>query len=129
MVLGPNADNKIAVLGNYNGIPSKVVTVLEGIKENWVVIQKWCMKRLSILPMIRCWFIKISHLYITTMENQAFKAEYFDNEKMEGKPVLTLIEKEINHHWPEGEIPYPGLKSTHYSARYTTTFTARKMKF
>src|SRR5690606_20109673 len=32
-VLGPNADNRIAVLGNYNGIPSKITTVLDGIKE------------------------------------------------------------------------------------------------
>jgi beta-glucosidase len=32
-VLGPNADNRISVLGNYNGIPSKVVSLLEGIKE------------------------------------------------------------------------------------------------
>lgn len=32
-VLGPNADNKIAVLGNYNGTPSEVISVLQGIKE------------------------------------------------------------------------------------------------
>ena len=34
-VVGPNADNRIAVLGNYNGIPSEIVTCLNGIKENW----------------------------------------------------------------------------------------------
>lgn len=32
-VLGPNADNRVTVLGNYNGEPSHVSTVLEGIKE------------------------------------------------------------------------------------------------
>lgn len=31
-VLGPNADNAVSVLGNYNGTPSHVVTALEGIK-------------------------------------------------------------------------------------------------
>lgn len=31
-VIGPNADNGIAILGNYNGLPSKLTTVLEGIK-------------------------------------------------------------------------------------------------
>jgi beta-glucosidase len=31
-VLGPNADNSIAVLGNYNGTPSEIVTALAGIK-------------------------------------------------------------------------------------------------
>jgi beta-glucosidase len=31
-VLGPNADNRVSILGNYNGTPSALVTVLEGIK-------------------------------------------------------------------------------------------------
>jgi beta-glucosidase len=31
-VLGPNADNKTSVLGNYNGTPSEIVTALQGIK-------------------------------------------------------------------------------------------------
>jgi len=31
-VLGPNADNSLSVLGNYNGRPSQIVTALQGIK-------------------------------------------------------------------------------------------------
>ncbi|EHQ27980.1 glycoside hydrolase family 3 C-terminal domain-containing protein [Mucilaginibacter paludis] len=31
-VLGPNADNAVSVLGNYNGTPSRIVTALQGIK-------------------------------------------------------------------------------------------------
>ncbi|MBV4360464.1 glycoside hydrolase family 3 C-terminal domain-containing protein [Pinibacter aurantiacus] len=32
-VLGPNANDSIAVLGNYNGFPTKTTTVLQGIKD------------------------------------------------------------------------------------------------
>lgn len=32
-VLGPNADNPVTVLGNYNGHPSKITTPLQAIKE------------------------------------------------------------------------------------------------
>ncbi len=32
-IVGPNADNKISVLGNYNGIPTNIVTALQGIKD------------------------------------------------------------------------------------------------
>ena len=32
-VIGPNADSKVMLLGNYDGTPSSVVTVLNGIKE------------------------------------------------------------------------------------------------
>ncbi|SDS34249.1 beta-glucosidase [Mucilaginibacter mallensis] len=31
-VVGPNADNGESILGNYNGMPSKLVTALQGIK-------------------------------------------------------------------------------------------------
>ncbi len=33
-VVGPNADSVDALLGNYNGFPSKATTVLQGIKNN-----------------------------------------------------------------------------------------------
>src|SRR5690554_259861 len=32
-VIGPNADNKKTLLGNYNGVPSRYVTILEGIQQ------------------------------------------------------------------------------------------------
>ncbi len=32
-LLGPNADNKISILGNYNGTPSRIYTVLDGLKD------------------------------------------------------------------------------------------------
>jgi len=126
VVLGPNADNKIAILGNYNGTPSKVVSVLEGIKEklgsNTEVVYEKAINFTNDTLLV--------HKDITSLYQYNGKpgvmAEYFDNEKLEGTPVFSTIEKEINHHWPEGETPYPGLKSTHYAARYTTFITAPK---
>ncbi len=125
-VIGPNADNKIAVLGNYNGIPSKIVTVLDGIKEKLdsdveVVYEKAVNFTNDTLLVLK----DISSFYVYDGK-PGVKAEYFDNEKLEGNPVYTTIEKEINHHWQEGVSPYPNLKSTNYSARYTTTITAEK---
>lgn len=32
-VVGPNADNSVSVLGNYNGKPSRIVTALQGIRD------------------------------------------------------------------------------------------------
>lgn len=34
-VIGPNADDKLVLLGNYNGTPSKYTTLLRGIQENF----------------------------------------------------------------------------------------------
>jgi beta-glucosidase len=126
VVLGPNADNKISVLGNYNGIPSKVVSVLDGIKEK-------LNGQVEVLYERAVNFTNDSLLIHKDIKSlyqydgkQGVKAEYFSNEKLEGAPVLTQTENEINHHWAEGQIPFSGMQSTHYSARYTTSITATK---
>jgi len=125
-IVGPNADNTIAVLGNYNGMPSKVVSVLQGLKEKLgygaEVVYEKAINFTNDTLLVRK---DITALYQYDGK-PGVKAEYFNNEKLEGQPVLIKIEKEINHHWPEGEEPYSGIKSTHYSARYTTHITADK---
>jgi len=126
VVIGPNADNKIAILGNYNGTPSKVVSVLDGINEklgNNVEVQY--EKAINLTNDTLLVHKDITSLY-SYEGKQGVKAEYFSNEKLEGAPVLTQIENEINHTWSEGQIPFPGMTSTHYSARYTTNIIATK---
>jgi beta-glucosidase len=126
VVLGPNADNTIAVLGNYNGTPSKTVSILEGIKNklgsNVEVVYEKAINFTNDTLLVHK---DISSLYKYD-GNPGVKAEYFTNEKLEGTPVLTQIEKEINHYWQEGVIPFAGVPSTHFSARYTTVITAEK---
>jgi beta-glucosidase len=125
-VVGPNADNTIAVLGNYNGTPSKTISVLQGIKDklgdNVEVVYEKAINFTNDTLLVHK---DISSLYKYDGK-VGVKAEYFTNEKLEGIPVLTQIEKEINHYWQEGEIPFPGVPSSHFSARYTTTITANK---
>lgn len=125
-VIGPNADNNIAVLGNYNGTPSKVVSVLDGIKaklgsEVKIIYEKAINFTNNTLLILK----DFSTLY-SYNGKPGIKAEYFLNEKLEGVPLLTQTETNIDHNWPEGTIPFPGMAAKHYSARYTTQFTAVK---
>lgn len=125
-VLGPNADNEISVLGNYNGTPSDIVSVVEGIKEKLgkdveVIYEKAVNFTNDTLLVHK----DISTLY-SYDGKPGVKAEYFTNEKLEGSPVLTQIEKEIDHYWQEGSIPFAVVPATHFSARYTTVITATK---
>ena len=125
-VLGPNADNRIVILGNYNGMPSRLVTVLDGIKEklgpNVEVIYEKAINFTNDTLLV---YDDISSLY--SIDGKAgVKAEYFNNEKLEGSPAVTQIEKDIDHYWPEGQIPATGVGTIHYSARYTTWLTAQK---
>ena len=125
-VLGPNADNKISVLGNYNGIPSRVVTVLDGIKEKLGgQVEIVYEKAINFTNDTLLVYDDVSNLYSVDAK-PGVKAEYFNNEKLEGTPTVTQIEKDIDHYWTEGQTPATGIGSIHYSARYTTWLTGQK---
>jgi beta-glucosidase len=122
-VLGPNADNAISILGNYNGIPSQVVTALQGIKEklgnNVEVAYEKAIN-----------FTNDTLLQYSDVGNQfawqgkkGFYAEYFNNKELNGEPIFKRNEEDINHMWQEGEIVFDTVKANNFSARYSTDFT------
>lgn len=123
-VIGPNADNKIAVLGNYNGIPSEIVTALQGIRNKVgsgteVVYEKGVN------------FTNDTLLVYTDMSSrfswdgkQGFMAEYFGNKELKEEPALVRTESKVENSWKEGETITGTLKAINFSARYTSNFTA-----
>lgn len=124
VVLGPNADNSISILGNYNGTPSKLTTVLQGIKEKVspeteVVYEKATNFTNDTLLVYKD--LKSRYSY---EGKQGFKAEYYNNSTLSGAPETTRTESEINNFWQEGEMVAQNIKANHFSARYTTNFKA-----
>jgi beta-glucosidase len=123
-VVGPNADNAIAVLGNYNGIPSETITLLQGIKNKAgngteVVYEKGIN------------FTNDTLLQYANVEAQyawqgqkGFYAEYFNNRELKGSPIAHRMEAAIDNNWQEGQIIVDTLKGYNFSARYSTDFTA-----
>lgn len=123
-VVGPNADNAIAVLGNYNGIPSKTITVLQGIRDkvgpNVQVVYEKAVN-----------FTNDTLLQYADMDNQykwqgkpGFYAEYYNNPELKGQPLATRMEAAVDNNWQEGQLIIDTLKGYHFSARYNTDFTA-----
>jgi len=125
-VIGPNADNGIAILGNYNGVPSKVVTLLQGIKDKLgqdveVIYEKAINFTNDTL------LVYSDQLNLFKWEGQqGFKAEYFNNRELNGTPVAIRVEKNVDHFWQEGEAVVGNIRANHFSARYSTVFTAAK---
>ena len=123
-VIGPNADNAIAVLGNYNGNPSQIVTALQGIQNKLGNgVQVVYEKAVS--------FTNDTLLQYSTNGQQfswqgkkGFYAEYFNNKELKGEPVVKRIEEDINHDWQEGQMVVDTLRANNFSARYSTEFTA-----
>lgn len=126
VVLGPNADNPIALLGNYNGTPSHVTTILEGIRNKLGNNVELVYEKAINFTDDTMFIVNKGNTGFYYNGQPGVKAEYFANEKLEGSPVLSRIEPDINNFWTEGQSPAPGLSWTHYSARYTTTVTAEK---
>lgn len=127
VVLGPNAHNKISVLGNYNGTPSNIVSVLDGLKtklgSNTEVIYEKAVNFTNDTLLV----LNNNIVNKYTYEGKAgVKAEYFVNEKLEGTPAVVRMENDIDHFWQEGEIPVSGIPAVHFSARYTTNIVAVK---
>lgn len=123
-VLGPNADNSIAILGNYNGTPSKLSTVLQGIKDKLgnttEVIYEQAINFTNDTLLV---YADVKNQYAFEGK-QGFKAEYFNNKDLSGKPEITRTETELNHFWQEGQAVVQNIKANNFSARYTTNFTA-----
>jgi beta-glucosidase len=123
-VIGPNADNSIAVLGNYNGIPSKISTLLDGIKtkvgKNVEVVYE---KAINFTNDTLLAYKDLSKHYAYDSK-PGFKAEYFNNVDLTGTPLFTKTEKNIDHFWQEGEMVGLGMKANHFSVRFTTNYKA-----
>ncbi|HMS67829.1 MAG: glycoside hydrolase family 3 C-terminal domain-containing protein [Saprospiraceae bacterium] len=124
-VIGPNADNNIAILGNYNGIPSQRITVLDGIKNKLGKdVEVIYEKAINFTDDTLLTYIPITdHYDVDNMKG--VKAEYFNNDSLAGKPTMIAYEKEIDHFWFEGESPSVQINSQRFSARYTTFFTSQ----
>ena len=124
VVLGPNADNPISVLGNYNGTPSEVVTALAGIKNklgnNVDVVYE---KAVNYTNDTLLNYTDISNL-ISFENKPGFKAEYFNNKDLKDQPIAVRQENKVDNFWQEGQKVIGNITAANFSARYTTNFTA-----
>jgi beta-glucosidase len=123
-VVGPNADNAIAVLGNYNGTPSEIVTALQGIKNklgnNTELVYEKAINFTNDTMLV---YKNINSQYAYDGK-QGFRAEYFANKDLQGNPDVIQTENNIDHNWQEGEAVTGNIKATNFSVRYTTNYTA-----
>jgi beta-glucosidase len=128
-VLGPNADNRISVLGNYNGNPSNVVSLLDGLKEklgtNVEIIYEPAINFVNDTMLA---YEDVSKQY-SIDGNNGFRAEYFNNPELQGAPVATKYESKIDNFWQEGQNVVEGIKANNFSVRYTSNYTAAKDGF
>ncbi len=119
-VVGPNADNFEALIGNYNGIPIDPVTVLRGIKnkvkpDTEIIYAEGSdlaegIHNLSVIP---------SRYLQTPDGRQGALGEYFNNREMKDEPVFTRVDDQINFYW-EHFSPRFDMPDDDFGVRWTT---------
>jgi beta-glucosidase len=117
-VIGPNADNWEALIGNYNGIARDPVTVYEGLKnklQNTEIIFSEGSHLADGVSNLH----PISESYLVTEKGiRGVAGEYFSNSKLEGEPAFTRIDKNIDFYW-EFDAPSSILPNDDFSVRWT----------
>lgn len=107
-VIGPTADDVMALLGNYYGTPAAPVTILQGIKAAVSPTTKVHYARGADLvtgreepraaQVIEARFLRPA----MASKDQGLSGEYFRGKDLAGAPVLTRIDSRLAFRWDRG---------------------------
>lgn len=119
-VIGPNADNTPMMWGNYNGQPNHTITILDGIKAK--------QKKLFYAPGCDLTYDKVLESLLGSQcsfeGKKGIKGTFWNNCKMEGKPVTTQYYTQPLAVTTFGMHNFaPGVQLEDFSAKYETVFT------
>ncbi len=121
-VVGPNADELSALLGNYHGTPVGAVTPLDGIRRRLGPSTR-------LYHALGCaWADGIAPLQAVPSDclrpgdadsdRAGLQAGYYDNRGLEGEPRLTRIDPAVDWVWT-GATPLTGRWGDPFSVRWT----------
>lgn len=117
-VIGPNAASLAALEGNYNGTPRNPQMPIDAIKKAFpashVVYEQGSPYVEGIdVPAPRTLFRPSAD-----SNTEGLKAEYFAGDSVQGKPVISRVDPQIDFDWTSAS-PLPGNSSSGFSVRWT----------
>jgi beta-glucosidase len=119
-VIGPNADDKQMLWGNYNGTPIRTITILDGIKSKLSAGKVFYDKGCDIVE------DKVTESYFPQSSidgKKGFKATYWNNPDYKGDAVITQQIINPIKLTAAGQHEFaPGVKLEGFSAEYETEF-------
>ena len=107
-LIGPNANNPSVLKGNYYGEPISPSTPLTALQERLGKSNVFYTPGCPIVPGIYTDFQSVGEKYLFHTEKgklkKGLRAEYYENENLEGAPKFIRIDKKINFTWPLSPI-------------------------
>ncbi len=117
-VVGPNADNKPMMWGNYNGTPTTTSTILDGVR-----MYSKKSKYLQGCDLTDNKIVTDVFDQLSFDGKRGFKGTFWNNSKREGKPVATAYHSAPFFKTTAGNYQFaPGVNLTDFSATYETVF-------
>lgn len=119
-VVGPNAANWEALVGNYNGIPKDPVTILDGIRAKAGECTEILYAEGSDLATGINNLVVIPSCFLSTPDGrQGAIGEYFGNRDMKGDPLFTRRDDKIDFYW-ENNSPHQSMPVNDFGIRWIT---------
>jgi len=101
-VIGPNADEWTMLLGNYNGLPSKAITPLEGIREKLAPGSRVLYARGSELAEGLPNFDKVPAAVLSHDGAKGLQTDYYNNKDFAGSILYSEVDSNLDAVWNEG---------------------------
>jgi beta-glucosidase len=126
-VIGPNADNEDALVGNYSGMPSKPVTVLEGLRSRFPNAKVLYAPGTGLAGVAEP-TVPDAHLcQDAACASPGLKVEHFADTRLGGAPTLTAVDRNARFEWQEGKrrntsIRWSGYVKAPWSGEYKFRF-------
>ncbi len=118
-VIGPNADQWLMLLGNYNGVPSDAITPLRGIREKVAANTKVLFAQGSELAEGMPMFYTVPpEVLFLRAHLPGLKTEYFDNIDLSGVPAFSSTSANLDANW-YNKAPREELDDDHFSVRWS----------
>ncbi|UNK58381.1 glycoside hydrolase family 3 C-terminal domain-containing protein [Pseudoxanthomonas daejeonensis] len=106
-VIGPTADDTMALLGNYYGTPADPVTILRGIREAAPQAEVVYARGVDLVegrndpaatPLVEAQYLRPS----PGANERGLRGEYFRNRDLSGTPALVRVDPVIGFSWDRG---------------------------
>ena len=121
VVMGPNANDSVMQWGNYNGTPSRTVTLLEAVKATGAQVEymRGCDYASNSLALISLFS------QCKASGQQGFDAKYWNNSRAEGEPdVLRHNATPLRFSTGGATVFAPNVNLENFAAVYTSVFHA-----
>jgi beta-glucosidase len=106
-VVGPTADDTMALLGNYYGTPAAPVTILQGIRDAAPQVEVVHARGVDLVegredpaatPLVEAQYLRPA----PGSSERGLRGEYFRSSDLSGTPALVRVDAQIGFRWDRG---------------------------